>query len=180
MDRKAPTLPILPGTPERATHSYVRHGTVDLFAALNTATGAIISDIRSSHTTKDFIVFLNKINTEVPADLDVHLILDNLSTHKTPAVHKWLLRHPRFQLHFTATYASWMNLVERWFSALTTKLLQRSTHLSTTQLTNDIQTWVNNWNTSPQPFTWHRTRMKSLNESAATSTNSHNPNNTTN
>lgn len=157
LDRTAPTLPILPGTPERATHSYVRHGTVDLFAALNCATGHIISDIRSSHTSKDFIAFLNRINREVPDDLDVHLILDNLSTHKTDDVHKWLLRHPRFHLHYTATYASWMNLVERWFSALTTKLLQRSTHLSVTALTDSINAWITNWNQNPKPFTWHRT-----------------------
>ncbi len=162
LDRTAPTLPILPHTPERATHSYVRHGTVDLFAALNCATGEIISDIGDTHNTTDFVAFLNTINHNVPNDLDVHLILDNLSTHKAPEVHQWLGRHPRFTLHFTATYASWMNLVERWFSALTTKLLQRSTHLSIEELTNDIQAWIDNWNQDPQPFKWHRTAEEIL------------------
>ena len=128
LDRTAPTLPMLPTTPQRATHDYERNGTVDLFAALDMARGTVISDIRTSHNQDDFIAFLNKINREVPADLDVHIILDNLSTHKTPKVQRWLLRHRRFHLHFTPTYGSWMNLVERWFSALTTKKLQRSAH----------------------------------------------------
>ena len=118
LNRTAPTLPMLPTTPQRATHDYERNGTCDLFAALNMATGAVITDIRSSHTSADFIAFLNKVNRNVPDGLDVHVILDNLSTHKTPAVHSWLLRHKRFHFHFTPTYGSWMNMVERWFSAL--------------------------------------------------------------
>ena len=126
LNRTAPTLPMLPSTPQRATHDYERNGTVDLFAALDIASGAVISDIRPSHNQDDFIAFLNKINREVPAELDVHVILDNLSTHKTPKVQRWLVRHRRFHLHFTPTYGSWMNLVERWFSALTTKKLQRA------------------------------------------------------
>ena len=124
LNRTAPTLPMLPTTPARATHDYERNGTCDLFAALNVATGTVITDIRKSHTSADFIAFLNKVNREVPAELDVHVILDNLQTHKTPQVHRWLLRHRRFHFHFTPTYGSWMNLVERWFSALTTKKLQ--------------------------------------------------------
>ena len=100
---------------------------------------------------------MNKIDTEVPAELDVHVILDNLSTHKTPAVHEWLLRHRRFHFHFTPTYGSWMNLVERWFSALTTKKLQRSAHRSVKALAADITAWVENWNQNPTPFTWHKT-----------------------
>ena len=126
LNRTAPTLPMLPTTPARATHDYERNGTCDLFAALNVATGTVITDIRKSHTSADFIAFLNKVNREVPAELDVHVILDNLQTHKTPQVHRWLLRHRRFHFHFTPTYGSWMNLVERWFSALTTKKLKRS------------------------------------------------------
>ncbi|MGH2577462.1 MAG: IS630 family transposase, partial [Actinomycetota bacterium] len=121
LNRTAPTLPMLPTTPQRATHDYERNGTCDLFAALNMATGSVITDIRATHTSADFIAFLNKVNRNVPDDLDVHVILDNLSTHKTPAVHRWLLRHKRFHFHFTPTYGSWMNMVERWFSALTTK-----------------------------------------------------------
>jgi transposase len=162
LDRTAPTLPMLPTTPQRATHDYERNGTVDLFAALDMARGTVISDIRTSHNQDDFIAFLNKINREVPAELDVHVILDNLSTHKTPKVQRWLLRHRRFHLHFTPTYGSWMNLVERWFSALTTKKLQRSAHRSAKELAADIQAWVDNWNENPKPFVWHKSAEQIL------------------
>ena len=157
LNRSAPTLPMLPTTPAKATHDYVRNGTIDLFAALEIATGRVITDLRKSHTAADFIAFLSKVDTEVPADLDVHVILDNLSTHKTPAVHQWLLRNPRFHFHFTPTYGSWMNLVERWFSALTTKKLQRSAHRSVKDLAADITAWVETWNENPRPFVWHKT-----------------------
>jgi transposase len=157
LNRSAPTLPMLPTTPAKATHDYQRNGTLDLFAALEIATGTVITDLRRSHTAADFITFLNKINREVPAELDVHVILDNLATHKTPAVHTWLLRHPRFHFHFTPTYGSWMNLVERWFSALTTKKLQRSSHRNVQELATDIRNWVHTWNDNPKPFTWHKT-----------------------
>lgn len=162
LNRSAPTLPMLPTTPQRATHDYERNGTLDLFAALEIATGKVITDLRKSHTAKDFIAFLNKVNREVPAELDVHVILDNLSTHKTPEVHAWLLRHKRFHFHFTPTYGSWMNLVERWFSALTTKKLQRSAHRSVNALAADIRDWVENWNQNPKPFTWHKTAEEIL------------------
>jgi transposase len=162
LNRTAPTLPLLPTTPQRATHDYERNGTVDLFAALDIARGTVISDIRASHNQNDFIAFLNKINREVPADLDVHVILDNLSTHKTPKVQRWMLRHRRFHLHFTPTYGSWMNLVERWFSALTTKKLQRSAHCSAKQLAGDIQAWVDTWNEDPKPFVWHKSAEQIL------------------
>jgi len=154
LNRTAPTLPT---TPQRATHDHQRNGTIDLFAALNIATGNVISELRPNHTSAQFIKFLNKINREVPDHLDVHVVLDNLSTHKTPAVHKWLLRHRRFTFHFTPTYGSWMNLVERWFSALTTKKLQRSAHDSVAALAADIVDWVDTWNEDPQPFIWHKT-----------------------
>jgi transposase len=124
---------------------------------LEIATGKVITDIRPRHTSADFVAFLNKVNRNVPADLDVHVILDNLATHKTPTVQKWLLRHRRFHFHFTPTYGSWMNLVERWFSALTTKKLQRSAHRSVKALAADIQTWVDHWNENPIPFVWHKT-----------------------
>lgn len=156
LNRSAPTLPMLPTTPARATHDYVRNGTVDLFAALEIATGKVITDLRPSHTSAEFVRFLNKIDRKVPAELDVHVILDNLSTHKTPAVQQWLLRHKRFHFHFTPTYGSWMNLVERWFSALTTKKLQRSAHRSVKALAADIRAWVKNWNEDPKPFVWHK------------------------
>jgi transposase len=157
IDRTAPTFPMLPTTPARATHDYVRNGTLDLFAALNIATGTVITDMASSHTTDDFVRFLNKIDRNVPKGLEVHVILDNLATHKTPLVHAWLLRHKRFHFHFTPTYGSWLNLVERWFSALTTKKLKRSAHANVKQLANDIKSWVDNWNKDPKPFVWHKT-----------------------
>lgn len=162
LDRTAPTLPMLPTTPQRATCDYERNGTVDLFAALDIARGTVISEIRTSHNQDDFIAFLNKINREVPAELDVHIILDNLSTHKTPKVQRWLLRHRRFHMHFTPTYGSWMNLVERWFSALTTKKLKRSAHRSAKELADDINAWVATWNADPKPFVWHKTAEQIL------------------
>lgn len=157
LNRRAPILPMLPTTPQRASHDYTRHGVVDLFAALEIATGKVITALRPNHTSAEFVKFLDSIDVEVPADLDVHVVLDNLSTHKTPAVHAWLLRHPRFHFHFTPTYGSWMNLVERWFSALTTKKLQRSAHQSVAALTADINAWIETWNQDPKPFTWHKT-----------------------
>jgi transposase len=162
LNRTAPTLPMLPTTPQRATHDYERNGTCDLFAALNVATGTVITDIRKTHTSADFIAFLNKVNRQVPAELEVHVILDNLQTHKTPQVHRWLLRHPRFHFHFTPTYGSWMNLVERWFSALTTKKLQRSAHRNVKELAADIISWVATWNENPRPFVWTKTAEQIL------------------
>jgi len=162
LNRTAPILPMLPTTPRRATHDYERNGTVDLFAALDIARGTVITDIRKTHTQDDFVAFLNKINREVPAELDVHIICDNLSAHKAPAVQRWLLRHHRFHMHFTPTYGSWMNLVERWFSALTTKKLQRSAHSSTKALSADIIAWVSEWNKNPKPFVWHKTAEEIL------------------
>jgi transposase len=157
LNRTAPTLPMLPSTPARATHDYQRNGTCDLFAALEVATGKVITDIRSSHTSADLVAFFNKVNRNVPAELDVHVILDNLSAHKAPPVQRWLLRHHRFHLHFTPTYGSWMNLVERWFSALTTKKLQRSAHRNVKALAADILAWADTWNQDPKPFVWTKT-----------------------
>jgi transposase len=162
LNRTAPTLPMLPSTPARATHDYQRNGTCDLFAALEVATGKVITHIRPRHTSADFVAFLNKVNRDVPKGLDVHVILDNLSTHKTPTVQRWLLRHRRFHFHFTPTYGSWMNLVERWFAALTTKKLQRSAHRSVKELAADINAWVDNWNQNPTPFAWHKSAEQIL------------------
>lgn len=117
----------------------------------------MITDLKESHTTDEFVRFLNKINREIPDDLDVHLVLDNLATHKTPKVHRLLLRHRRFHLHFTPTYSPWLNLVEQWFSALTTKKLKRGAHRSVKDLADDILGWIDQWNKNPQPFTWHKT-----------------------
>jgi len=162
LDRTAPTLPMLPTTPARATHDYQRNGTCDLFAALEIATGKVLTDIRARHTSADFVAFLNKVNREVPETLDVHVILDNLATHKTPTVQRWLLRHRRFHFHFTPSYGSWMNLVERWFGALTTKKLKRSAHRNVKELIADIKAWVETWNNSPTPFVWHKTAEQIL------------------
>ena len=162
LNRTAPILPMLPTTPARASHDYERNGTCDLFAALEISTGKVITDIRARHTSADFVAFLNKINRNVPKDLDVHVILDNLSAHKTPTVQKWLLRHRRFHLHFTPTYGSWMNLVERWFSALTTRKLQRSAHRNVKELADDIRAWADAWNKNPTPFVWHKTAEQIL------------------
>jgi transposase len=129
---------------------------------LNIATGTVITDIRKTHTAEDFLTFLNKINANVPKDLDVEVVLDNLATHKTPKVHQWLLRHRRFHFHFTPTYGSWMNLVERWFGALTTKKLKRSAHRSVKALAADIEAWVAIWNEDPKPFVWHKSAEEIL------------------
>ena len=113
LDRTAPILPLRPGQAERRTHDYVRHGTTSLFAALDVATGRVIGELHRRHRSQEFLQFLNTIDAQVPAGLDVHLILDNYGTHKTPRVRRWFARHPRFHVHFTPTSASWLNLVER-------------------------------------------------------------------
>jgi len=157
LNRTAPVFPMLPGTPARATHDYVRHGTSSLYAALDLATGQVIGSLHSRHRAQEFLAFLKKIDAEVPADLDCHVVLDNASTHKTPAVKRWLTNHPRFVLHFTPTSSSWLNLVERWFSELTTKKLRRGTHTSVRQLNADIRAWIATWNDNPRPYVWTKT-----------------------
>jgi transposase len=156
-DRTAPVLPLLAGVPERRTHDYLRAGTANLHAALDVASGNVIADLTPRHRATEFIRFLNLINRNVPAHLDVHVVVDNSSTHTTPAVHRWLVRHPRFTVHVTPTYSSWLNLVERWFGALTTKRLRRGTHRSVKELVAAIRTWITNWNDDPNPFVWHKT-----------------------
>lgn len=157
LNRTAPILPMLPGTPERATHDYKRHGTSSLYAALDLCTGKVIGRLHSRHRAVEFKKFLATIDQHVPADLDVHLVLDNSSTHKTPQIKRWLLAHPRFTLHFTPTSSSWMNLVERWFAELTNKKLRRSAHTSVRQLNTDIRGWIETWNENPQPYVWTKT-----------------------
>lgn len=156
LDRTAPVLALRPGLPERRTHDYVRHGTTNLYAALDVASGKVITNMTDRHRAEEFRRFLNLINRSVPEDLDVHLVVDNVSTHKTPEIKRWLLRHPRFTLHFTPTYSSWINLIERWFAELTTKWLRRGTHRSTKELEAAITAWVENWNDDPKPFVWHK------------------------
>jgi transposase len=157
LDRTAPVLPLLPATPQRRSHDYTRHGTTNLYAALNVASGKVIAQMTPRHRAIEFKRFLARIDKAVPAELDVHLIADNSSTHKTPAIQRWLLAHPRFHLHFTPTYSSWLNLVERWFSELTSKWLKRGTHRSVADLTASIQAWIDTWNADPRPFVWTKT-----------------------
>jgi transposase len=157
LDRTAPILPMLPGTPERATHDYKRSGTSSLYAALDINTGQVIGSLHARHRAIEFKKFLQTLDREVPAKLDVHMILDNSSTHKTPAIQRWLLAHPRFVLHFTPTSSSWLNLVERWFAELTTKKLRRATHRSVHQLNNDIRAWIETRNDELKPFVWTKT-----------------------
>ena len=157
LDRTQPSLPMRPGQVERRTHDYKRHGITDLFAALNVATGEVLHQTRPRHRAIEFRRFLDAIDDNVPEGLDVHVVLDNSSTHKTDAINKWLLRHPRFTFHFTPTSSSWLNLVERWFAELTTKKLQRSAHRSVAELTDDLDDWIAQWNNNPQPFVWHKT-----------------------
>jgi transposase len=157
LDRTAPVLPLLPGTPQRRTHDYRRYGTTNLYAALDLASGNVIADLSARHRAEEFRRFLNLIDKTVPAHLDVHVVIDNSSTHKTPAIQRWLLRHPRFSFHYTPTYSSWLNLVERWFAELTSKWLRRGTHRSVKELVASIRTWITNWNDEPRPFIWHKT-----------------------
>jgi transposase len=157
LDRTAPILPLLPGVPARQTHDYRRSCTTNLYAALDLASGQVIADLSPRHRALEFIRFLKLIDREVPKDLEVHVVVDNSSTHKTPTVKSWLLAHPRFVFHFTPTYSSWMNLVERWFGELTAKWLKRGTHRSVKELTASIRTWIATWNEDPRPYVWHKT-----------------------
>jgi transposase len=157
LDRTAPVLPLLPATPQRRSHDYTRHGTTNLYAALNVASGKVISQLTPRHRAIEFKRFLARIDKAVPAELDVHVICDSSSTHYTADIRRWLLRHPRFQLHFTPTYSSWLNLVERWFAELTSKWLKRGTHRSVAELTASIQAWIDTWNENPRPFVWTKT-----------------------
>jgi len=152
LERAQPILPMDLGTPERRTHTYLRNGTLDLFAALNVATGEVIARCKPQHRAQDFVRFLQEIATHVEPDLAVHVVLDNLATHKAPPVHRWLLRHPRFQLHFTPTYGSWLNLVERFFAVLTERALKRGSHTSVSQLRDAILAYVAAHNDNPKPF----------------------------
>ena len=157
LDRSQPMLPMAPGQVERQTHDYRRHGTTSLFAALDVATGKVIGQVRRRHRAVEFRAFLDRIDQEVPEEFDLHLVLDNLSTHKTPSIQRWLLQHPRFHLHFTPTYSSWINQVERWFAELTRKQLRRGVHRSTRALEDDIRRYLATCNDDPHPFVWVKT-----------------------
>ncbi|MGW2697777.1 IS630 family transposase [Streptomyces sp. NPDC001296] len=157
LDRSQPVQPMMPGVPRRVTHDYVRAGTTTLFAALAVATGKVIGSLHRRHRAEEFKKFLIKLDQAIPQDLDVHLVLDNYATHKTPAIKTWLLAHPRFHLHFTPTGSSWLNLVERWFAELTNKRLRRGVHKTVQALERDIRAWIAAWNTDPKPYVWTKT-----------------------
>jgi transposase len=157
LDRSQPVLPILPGTPARMSHDYKRHGTTSLFAALDVASGKVIGGLHARHRAIEFKKFLDQLDREVPTELEVHLILDNYATHKTATIQRWLLRHPRFVLHFIPKGSSWLNLVERWFAEITTKMLRRGVHRSVGDLEADIRSWLDNWNQDPRPYVWVKT-----------------------
>ena len=174
LDRSQPVLPMMPGMPEKRTHDYVRHGTVDLFAAFNIATGVVIAKTYKSHRTREWIKFLEEIDKQVPQlaepdepggdphILEIHIVADNYATHKAPAVQQWLAKHPRFHVHFTPTSSSWLNQVERWFGLLTEKLLRRGVHKSVRQLEKDILAWADKWNEDPKPFIWTKSAEEIL------------------
>jgi transposase len=157
LEPTTPLLPMRPGQIERHTHDYQRHGTTSLFAALDTATGNVIGACRQRHRSIEFIKFLDQIDAAVPLDLDIHIILDNYATHKTASVHRWLAKRPRYYLHFTPTSSSWLNLVERWFAALTEKQLRRGIFRSTRELEEAIMHYLDTSNDHPKPFVWTKT-----------------------
>jgi len=150
-------LPMRPGQVERRTHDYVRHGTTSLFAALDVKTGTVIGRCHRRRRAVEFRKFLDAIDAAVPPDLDIHLILDNYATHKTPLIRRWLSKRPRFHLHSTPTGASWINLVERWFATLTEKQIRRGVHRSTRALEAAITAYITVTNEQPRPFRWTKT-----------------------
>lgn len=160
LDREQPVLPMAPGVAERRTHTYTRHGTTSLFAALDIATGAVIGKCYKRHRATEFLDFLKQIDRHMPEGPDVHIVMDNYATHKTPKIKAWLARRPHWHVHFTPTSASWINQVERWFAELTRKQLQRGVHRSTADLEADIAAFIEVHNENPKPYKW----VKSANE----------------
>jgi len=154
LDREQPVLPMMPGIPERRTHSYVRHGTTSLFAALDVASGFVIGKCYKRHRSSEFLSFLKEIDARVPEGLDIHIVMDNYATHKTSKIKTWLARRPHYYVHFTPTSASWINQVERWFAELTRKRLKRGVHTSVGKLQADIRAFIDRHNQNPKPFKW--------------------------
>jgi transposase len=154
LDREQPVLPMMPGMPERRTHNYARHGTTSLFAALDIATGFVIGKCYKRHRAAEFLDFLKQIDANVPKGPEVHIVMDNYATHKTPAIKAWLARRPHWHVHFTPTSGSWINQVERWFAELTRKQIQRGVHRSVAQLEADIRSFIDRHNDDPKPFKW--------------------------
>src|SRR6201997_4912593 len=157
LDRTQPLLPLRPGQAERRTHDYKRHGTTSLFAALELRTSRVIGQLHRRHRSQEFRRFLDTIEANVPTELAVHIILDNYGTHKTPIIRKWFAKRPRFHLHFTPTYGSWINLVERWFAELTNKRIRRGVFRSVKELETAIREYIVIHNEDPTPFVWTRT-----------------------
>jgi transposase len=157
LDRTQPMLPMRPGQAERRSHDYKRHGTTSLFAALDVKTGSILGECHRRHRSVEFRKFLDTIDAHVPDSLEVHLILDNYGTHKTAPIRNWLLKRPRFHVHFTPTSASWINMVERWFATLTEKQIRRGVHRSVRELETAIKNYLAVSNQSPKPFVWTKT-----------------------
>jgi transposase len=159
LDRTQPVLPMTPGQAERGTHDYVRHGTTSLFAALDVATGKVIGRCHRRHRHQEFLKFLADIDTAVPVEdgVTIHLVMDNYATHKTPAVRRWLARHPRFVVHFTPTSASWLNQVERFFAEITEKRIRRGVFRSVQELEQAIEAYLAEHNRNPKPFKWTAT-----------------------
>lgn len=154
LDRTQPILPLRPGLPEQRTHDYERHGTTSLFAALEVATGKVIGECHRRHRHQEFLKFLATVDSKLPPDGDVHLIVDNYGTHKTPKVIRWFARHPRYHVHFTPTSASWLNQVERFFAEITEKRIRRGSFLSVRSLENAIEEYLEYHNSHPKPFVW--------------------------
>lgn len=157
LDRTAPLLPLQPGQVERRTHDYQRHGTTSLFAALNVATGQVLGATYGRQRSREFRRFLTQVEASVPADLEIHFILDNASAHKSPSIRRWFAAHRRCHVHFTPTYSSWLNLVERWFAALTTKQLRRGVHRSVRELVAAIRAFIDVHNATGKPYVWTKT-----------------------
>jgi len=157
LDRTQPMLPLRPGQVERRTHDYKRHGTTSLFAALNLKTGHVIGELHRRHRSQEFRRFLDNIEANVPAELDVHIIMDNYGTHKTALIRKWFAKRPRFHVHFTPTYGSWINLVERWFAEITNRRIRRGIFRSLKELESAIREYLDVHNQSPKPFIWTKT-----------------------
>ena len=160
--RPQPAFPMMSGMPEKRTNDYMRHGKTSLFAAFNTVDGTVISSIHRRHRSIEFSKFLNKIDAEVLDGLDVHVVCDNYSTHKSPTIVRWLEVHPRFTMHFTPTYSSWINQVERFFAYVTADLLHRSDHRNVQALEADIRQWVRARNEDPKPFIWTKSAEQIL------------------
>ncbi|MBX6446558.1 IS630-like element ISPsy1 family transposase, partial [Pseudomonas syringae pv. tomato] len=156
LNRTQPGLPLAPGNPATRTHDYKRHGTTSLFAALDVATGEVIGRLKRQHRSVEFLSFLKEVDASLPADVPIHLIMDNYATHKTDKVKAWLAAHPRYSIHFTPTSASWMNLVERFFSTLSEKWIKRQAHISVKDLEASIEYYLETYNQNPKPFRWHK------------------------